>query len=159
MAVLHLFLLIVCANGTPLILARVLGWRLPWPVDRGHRLSDGQPLFGSHKTWPGIAIALSSTSLLSQFLGLEAGFGLTLALAAMIGDLFSSFCKRRSGLPDGQVLLILDAVPEALLPGLFGRWYLAMEWLELGLVLLGFLALDAFLVRWRRGRRWRPPVQ
>ena len=52
-----LFLLVV-ANGTPVLTARLLGNRAKHRIDFGTQLPDGHGLFGSSKTWRGLLAAL-----------------------------------------------------------------------------------------------------
>jgi CDP-2,3-bis-(O-geranylgeranyl)-sn-glycerol synthase len=42
--------------------------------------------------------------------------GLLVAVGTMAGDLFSSFVKRRMGLPPSSMALGLDQIPESLFP-------------------------------------------
>lgn len=109
-------LLLVAANGGP-VLAR-LAWRgrYAWPVDGGLRLFDGRPLFGTSKTWRGLIAALGSTMAVAWCLDLEVLLGGLFALLAMTGDLSSSFCKRRLGKVESSRARGLDTLPESLLP-------------------------------------------
>ena len=56
-AILDILVLLVVVNGAPIIAARLFGSRYDAPVDLGARLPDGRPLFGSSKTWRGLAAA------------------------------------------------------------------------------------------------------
>ena len=49
--------------------------------------------------------------------------GFLIALCAMLGDLLSSFIKRRLGLPSSSMALGLDQVPESLLPLLSVKFF------------------------------------
>jgi CDP-diglyceride synthetase len=51
-----------------------------------------------------------------MLLGLDWRIGAIIGALAMVGDLFSSFVKRRLGLRSGSPALGLDQVPEALFP-------------------------------------------
>ena len=44
--VLQLLLLLLLANGTPVIAKRVFGWRYSQPLDGDRRFTSGRPLFG-----------------------------------------------------------------------------------------------------------------
>jgi CDP-2,3-bis-(O-geranylgeranyl)-sn-glycerol synthase len=44
----------------------------------------------------------------------------------MVGDLCSSFIKRRLGFEPSSRATGLDQIPESLLPALLGRWLLAL---------------------------------
>ncbi len=140
-------LLILIANGSPILACRLAGDREAVPVDFGCRGWDGQPLFGLSKTWRGIASALLMTGLAAMLLGGSFVMGALLALAAMLGDLFSSFIKRRLGLAPSSRCWGLDQVPEALLPALLAAWLVGLSgWAVAGIV-LAFLLLSTLLSR------------
>jgi len=93
-------------------------------IDAGKKLSDGKPIFGSHKTVRGFLAGLIAGTLTSvvQSAALEynllPGFllpfqfstllGFIISLGALIGDLIHSFVKRRFGIPEGSPLPIAD---------------------------------------------------
>jgi len=129
--VLEVLLLVMAANGAPILLARLLRGRVLPPVDFGWRLPDGLPLFGPSKTWPGIIAALVAASGIALLFGHPWYVGAGVGLAAMVGDLFSSFIKRRVGIPSSGQALLLDQVPEALLPTLVLAYWLPLSFLEI----------------------------
>jgi CDP-2,3-bis-(O-geranylgeranyl)-sn-glycerol synthase len=96
-----LFLLLL-ANGTPVIVKKLLGSRLAFPLDGGKKFVDGRVFFGHSKTVRGII----ST-------------GALFATASLSGDLVSSFIKRRLNIPPSSRALGLDQLPESILPLLF----------------------------------------
>lgn len=116
-SVVFLVLLLV-ANGAPIVARGLLGARCRHPVDGGWALPDGRRLFGDGKTWIGLAASAVSTSIVAAILGMSPRLGLAIALLAMIGDLFASFTKRRLGVASGAITHGLDQMPEALLPAL-----------------------------------------
>ena len=87
-------------------------------IDMGVKLRDGQRLFGASKTWRGLAGAVLTTSVAAWSLGYSAALGAAVAALALLGDLVSSFIKRRLAMKSGQMALFLDQVPEALLPAI-----------------------------------------
>jgi CDP-diglyceride synthetase len=109
-------LLLVLANSVPVLLSMVLQGRGAMPIDGGRVWRDGRTLFGPHKTWRG----LFSGTLAAGALGAILSIGILTAAAAgfcaLLGDLLSSFAKRRAGVQCGHDVLFLDQVPEALLP-------------------------------------------
>ncbi len=117
----ELVLLIVVANGAPVLAKRALGTRLDRPLDGGTVLADGRPPFGPTKTIRGVALSLLATPLAAELLGLPWKVGALVAGAAIAGDLFSSFMKRRLGLPPSSMAIGLDQIPESLLPLLASR--------------------------------------
>jgi CDP-diglyceride synthetase len=76
-----------------------LGTILARPLDGGMTLADGQPLFGHSKTIRGVVLSIVVTTLGAPSIGVDWTIGLVVAATAMIGDLFSSFTKRRMNLP------------------------------------------------------------
>jgi hypothetical protein len=112
----QLLCLLLVANGTPILAARLFGDRLSHPVDFGVRYRDGWRLFGPSKTIRGVGLSIAVTSASAPLVGLEWTTGTLVASAAMIGDLFSSFVKRRMHLPPSSRATGLDQVPESLLP-------------------------------------------
>jgi len=141
----YLLLLIIVANGAPIIQRWVIQSRKKYPIDLGWRLFDGRPCFGNSKTWPGLAAALLFTSLLSELLGLGVLFGLQVAALAMAGDLFSSFIKRRLNLRESSQAIVLDQLPESLLPALGTYQRLGLNALELTLIVVSFILFELLL--------------
>lgn len=142
---LALLLLIVAANGAPVALHAMLGERWGTPVDCGVRLADGRRLLGDAKTWRGLVAALAASTALAPVLGLAPLLGLAAGALAMAGDLLASFVKRRLGRPRSSRALLLDTVPESLLPALGLMRPLHLSGVEiLGLVIL-FSLLDALI--------------
>ena len=112
----RLLILLAVANGSPVIAKRIFGERYSKPLDWGATFIDGRPIFGSSKTIRGILSSIIATTASGSLLGLEPAIGGLIAVAAMSGDLFSSFIKRRFGsLPSSQALG-LDQIPELVLP-------------------------------------------
>jgi len=106
------------ANAFPVIFGGGL------PIDMGKKLSDGKPVFGSHKTVRGFIAGLIAgmlTSMVqtlvlpnSRFLDFVLPFqfnmlvGSMIAFGALVGDLVHSFIKRRIGLVEGSPLPVAD---------------------------------------------------
>lgn len=111
-----ILLLIIIANGAPVILRKLLGSRFAWPLDGNIRLPDNRPLFGPSKTWRGVIAAILFTVLAALLLGFSAKIGAIIGITAMLGDLLSSFLKRRLNIEPSGMALGLDQIPEALLP-------------------------------------------
>jgi len=92
---LELLSLLAIANGTPVLVNKLLGTRFAYPLDGGAKFFDGQPLFGSSKTIRGILVAVSMTTAVGTLFGMSWKIGFVFGTVAMGGDLFSSFLKRR----------------------------------------------------------------
>ena len=114
--VLQLLILLMLANGTPVIAKKVFGDRYSRPLDANLAFGDGRPVFGKSKTTRGIVLAVLVTAAGAPLIGLDWRAGLLVGSFAMAGDLFSSFCKRRLGLPPSSRASGLDQIPESLLP-------------------------------------------
>ena len=125
---LELFVMLVLANGTPVLVAKFLKDRWAAPVDGGRLWRDGRPLLGRSKTWRGLVSGSLACALFAAGTGLGAGFGLLFGMLGLSGDLLSSFVKRRLGLESSARALGLDQIPESALPML-----LAVFWLPVGI--------------------------
>ena len=108
--------LLTIANGTPVIVKRLFGTRADRAIDGGRRLADGRFLFGPSKTIRGIVLSVIATALIGAAMGIALDAGVVIGLGAMVGDLGSSFIKRRLALEPSSKATGLDQIPEALLP-------------------------------------------
>ncbi len=143
MSVLVFVVFLLVANGAPLITAYLLGPYYASPVDGGKTLADGHRLFGRTKTWRGIVASVTATTLLSLLLGLSAFLGIAIAFCAMLGDLTSSYTKRRQGLSSSSFAFGIDQIPEAILPAVFvGIPVFGFGLLDVALVVILFLLLE-----------------
>ena len=140
MLIIDLLILLVLANGAPVLANRVLGKRFCWPVDGGIRFIDGQPLFGASKTLRGLLLAVVATSAGALSLGMPWRVGALFGATSMCGDLFSSFVKRRLRLPPSSRATGLDQIPESLLPLLICQPVLGLSVTEIVVVVTVFLA-------------------
>jgi len=116
MLIFKLLVLLTLANGTPVVLKKIMGQRFSRPLDAGLRFFDGQPLLGPSKTVRGVLGAVLVTALGGVATGLGWQIGVLVGLTAMLGDLFSSFFKRRLKLPSSSRATGLDQLPESLFP-------------------------------------------
>ncbi len=108
--------LLMLANGTPLVAKKMFGEHFAAPLDGGIVLGDGRRLFGPSKTVRGIVLAILATAAGARLLALDWRLGALAGGLAMLGDLASSFSKRRLGLEPSSRALGLDQLPESLLP-------------------------------------------
>lgn len=106
------------ANAIPVILG---GGRA---IDTGRKLSNGKPIFGSHKTIRGFFAGIIAGTLTSlaenevlQFGALadlmlpfnfSVWLGFAISCGALLGDLIHSFLKRRIGIAEGSPLPVAD---------------------------------------------------
>jgi CDP-2,3-bis-(O-geranylgeranyl)-sn-glycerol synthase len=141
----EMVLLLVIANATPVITAGLLGKHLNQPLDGNRVFIDRRPWLGPSKTWRGLLSALLVTSLMAPLFGLTIVQGALFGLLAMLGDLLSSFMKRRTGKSPGTSVPLLDQLPEALLPLGVMRPVFAASWLEILAAALAFMLIDLAL--------------
>ena len=77
------------------------------PLDGGEKWLDGKPFLGGHKTLRGCIVGV----VMGLFIGLLQGSfyaGFTQGLGAILGDLISSFLKRRWDIAPGEGFPLLD---------------------------------------------------
>jgi len=151
MELFKILVLSALANGTPLAAKKIFASRFSCPVDGGMTLADGRPLFGPSKTVRGVLASILVTTACAPLIGLPASIGAIAAAAAMAGDLFSSFVKRRLNFPPSSQAIGLDQVPESLFPMLACRHALSLTMIDvvLGVVIFfaGELILSVLLFR------------
>lgn len=146
-AVLQILALLTVANGAPVVAKKILGRHLNLALDFGVAFFDGQPLFGSSKTIRGIVISVLATTAAALLIGLGPAIGAVVAGAAMAGDLFSSFVKRRLNYRPSSQALGLDQIPELLLPMLACRSALGLTAVDIVLGVAVFLVGEIVLSR------------
>jgi len=136
------------------------------PIDGGLRLG-GKRLFGDHKTWRGVLVAVvcsaAFAAVQAHVVGDAVGalltvewrsvpavpFGALMGLGAMLGELPNSFVKRRLGIGPGKsttgpwsiVFYVWDQVDL-----LFGAWVLIGSWVRPSPLLVAASFVLALLV-------------
>ena len=113
---LQLLILLVVANGTAVVAKKLLGPAFGRPLDGGAVFVDGEPIFGPSKTIRGVVVSVLATSICAVLMGLGWKVGTLVATFAMVGDLFSSFVKRRLRLASSSMAIGLDHIPEFSFP-------------------------------------------
>ncbi len=78
-------------------------------------------------------------------MGLSWEDGGLFALYSMLGDLLSSFIKRRLAYPESSCFRVVDTVPESLLPAFFLQHIFPLSTLDVLIVVLLFSILEALL--------------
>lgn len=144
---LKLLVLLVIANGVPILGKKIFGTTFSHRLDGGIKLRDGHPLFGPSKTVRGAVLSIAATTLAAPTLGFDWTDGALIAALAMIGDLASSFIKRRLGRPPSSMALGLDQIPESLLPTLVCKARLGLTAWDIAGVVFGFILLELLLSR------------
>ncbi len=151
-------MLLVVANGAPVLTNKVLGKRWACSIDNGLELCDGHRLFGNTKTWRGLCSAILSTALLAILSGTELLTGVIFGILAMSGDLLASFIKRRMACAESSRFRGLDTVPESLLPILLLKESLALNLIDIILIVVVFFLIEELIspVLYRLHIRKRP---
>lgn len=154
----QVLLLVIVANSAPVLVRDVLKEHCAMPLDGGLRWRDGRPLFGPSKTLRGVVVAIGATALVGWLLGLGVWFGALIGAFAMLGDLLSSFIKRRRGLPPSSRAFGLDQLPETLLPAGLAVIVQGLSWVGVFVVVAVFFVLEVTLspVLFKLGLRQRP---
>jgi CDP-archaeol synthase len=127
----QLLILLVVANGTAVVAKKIVGVAFGRPLDGGALFVDGEPIFGPSKTIRGVVVSLLGTSICAALMGLGWQIGSLIATFAMVGDLFSSFVKRRMRLASSSMAIGLDHIPESLFPLLASRLLLPLSTLDI----------------------------
>jgi CDP-2,3-bis-(O-geranylgeranyl)-sn-glycerol synthase len=150
--------LLLAANGLPIIARNLFQEKFEYPIDFGFQLPDHHPVFGTSKTWRGIIASILGTGILAYLMGFPKIVVTRFGVYVMIGDLSSSFVKRRMGLPESSKTRGLDIVPESLFPLIMLDNYLNINMLEL-IIIIGifvFVEITISPVLYRLHIRKRP---
>jgi CDP-archaeol synthase len=137
--IMKLIVLLSIANGTPVLVKKLFGNRLSQPIDFGVILFDRHRVLGPSKTIRGAFVSVGLTMVAAPLLGFEAATGAVVGSMAMVGDLFSSFVKRRLDFAPSSRATGLDQIPESLFPLLACRCSLSLSALD---ILIGFAAFS-----------------
>lgn len=155
--ILQLLALVAVANAAPVVAKKLLGKEFAWPLDGGVAFVDGRPLFGPSKTIRGIVASVLATPIVAALMGMGWEIGAVVAIAAMAGDLLSSFTKRRFGLASSSIAIGLDHIPESLFPLLASRLLLPVTLIDVAvgttIFFVGALLLYRILFKLRRRDR------
>ena len=155
---LQLLALIIIANGAPIVISVLLKDVFNTAIDFGHKLPDNNPIFGDSKTWRGIIAACILTAAIAWLMGYSPQTGLLVAVYAVLGDLTSSFIKRRLGMPASSMAPLLDQIPESLFPALMLAEAFNLDILSIIQLVLIFIIIELLLSRvlYKWGVRKRP---
>jgi len=153
-----LLVVLSVANGSPVLVKKIFGNIFAAPVDCGVRFFDGRPLFGPSKTIRGVLVAIGATVAVASLLGFEVMVGIVVASAAMVGDLCSSFLKRRLNYRPSSRATGIDQIPESLLPLIACRYWLSLTVPEIFVSVVVFMIGEILLSQmlYRFGIRDRP---
>ena len=155
---LQLLALIIIANGAPILIRVLLCDVFNTAIDFGHKLPDHQFIFGDSKTWRGIFAAFIATPAAAWLFGYSLETGLLIAIYVVLGDLISSFVKRRLGKPPSSMAPLLDQIPESLLPAIMMMQTFKLDISAVIQLVLIFIIIELLLsnVLYKWGIRKRP---
>lgn len=137
-----LLLLIFAANSAPILASHLIPGRCAAALDGNRQWRDGHAIFGASKTWRGLISGIALPTLLAILVGWRPEHGLLIGALAMIGDLCSSFVKRRLTMPAEARATGLDQIPESLFPTLAATTFLALSWKEVIVIPLAFMIIE-----------------
>jgi len=143
----QVLLLIIIANGAPIIARNIFRSHFDDPLDMGLKFFDNRPVFGPSKTIRGIFIAVMVTPIAAHYMDINWFTGFLIGLYAMFGDLFASFLKRRKGYESSEMALGLDQVPESLFPLIAVKAHFDFTLLEILALVLVFAVVELIVSR------------
>lgn len=150
----ELVLLLLVANGAPFVARFLFGKFLDQPLDRNKVFRDGRRLLGPAKTMRGVFSAMIATAAIAPLVGLDPVQGALFGLLAMLGDMASSFIKRRLAIATSQSAPLLDQLPETLVPLIVMQPVLTVTLPEIAAAVTIFLLID-LAFSWLRVRLHR----
>ena len=155
---LQLLILIIIANGAPIVIRVLLNNCFSIAVDFGYKLPDNYPIFGESKTWRGVIAAIIATSAAAWLMGYSSFTGALVASYAVLGDLISSFIKRRLARQPSSMALLLDQIPESLFPALMMMQVFKLNISAIIQLVLTFIIIELLLshILYKWGIRERP---
>ena len=154
-AIAQALVILTLANTAPLVAKKLLAAHFARPLDGGLTLFDGRPLFGPSKTIRGIVASILAATAGATLVGIAPWVGAYMAVAAMAGDLLSSFLKRRLGRPPSSQALGLDQLPESVLPLLAGSQALSLTGLDIAIAVAAFFMGELVFARLFYRIGWR----
>jgi hypothetical protein len=145
MLTIKLLFLLLIANGAPIIAKNSCGQYCSFPIDCQRQCRDGQRLLGPTKTLRGVFCSVIVTGAAARLLGLGWPIGLTIGFVAMLGDLFSSFIKRRLKITPSNKATGLDQVPESLFPLIACKFFIDLELIDIIAIVTLFFVIEIAL--------------
>ncbi|MCE7913561.1 MAG: CDP-archaeol synthase [Nitrosomonas sp. PRO4] len=138
---------LIGVNGAPILVARFVGKQFDYPIDCHQVLFDGRPVLGPSKTFRGLISALVMSVLIGSIFAMPILTSLAFGALSMVGDMTSSFIKRRLGYRSSAMALGLDQIPESLFPLLGCKDLLGISNEQIFLIVVSFFCLELILSR------------
>ncbi|MDH5445385.1 MAG: CDP-archaeol synthase [Gammaproteobacteria bacterium] len=142
-----ILLLIIIANGAPIIARLIFRSHFDDPLDFGLTFFDKRPIFGPSKTIRGVFVAVMVTPVAAHFMDINWFTGFVIGLYAMFGDLFSSFIKRRKRYESSEMAIGMDQIPESLFPLLAVQANLGFGTIDILIIVGIFFVVELVLSR------------
>jgi len=117
------------ANSSPVVLGGGT------PLDRGLKWLDGKPFLGSHKTIRGCVFGILAGSIIGLLQGNFFG-GIAQSVGAILGDLISSFFKRRMDFEPGASVPLLDQLNFIVVAIILSQPYQHTSWVHILTILV-----------------------
>ena len=114
------------------------------PLDGGEKWLDGKPFLGGHKTLRGCIVGVI-TGLLIGILQGSFYAGLTQGLGAILGDLISSFLKRRWDIAPGEGFPLLDQLDFIVAAIILSQTYTRASLQEMLIILVVTVPIHYFM--------------
>lgn len=114
------------------------------PLDGGEKWLDGKPFLGSHKTFRGCVVGVAMGLLIGAFQG-NIYIGLTQGFGAILGDLLSSFLKRRWDIAPGGGFPLLDQLDFIIMAIIISQPYTRASFLEMFIILVVTVPIHYFM--------------
>ena len=143
-------------NGAPILLTKLLDQIFSYPIDCNLIFSDGRPILGASKTFRGLIAALLVSILIGNIFAIPPHISLLFGALSMMGDMTSSFIKRRFGQVSSSMALGLDQIPESLFPLLGCKDLLGLSIEQIVVIVVAFFLTELILSRllfWLRIRK------
>ncbi len=145
----EILVLVAIANAAPWCAGRLLKHRWAAPLDGGFTLTDGTRALGDHKTWRGLLTGTLSCAVAAQWMGYTFTLGFAFGLLSLVADSATSFAKRRWRLKPGTEVLVVDQLPETLVPIAILAAPLGVSMREAAAISVVFLILGLAFTRLR----------
>lgn len=126
----------------PLLLGRFFPKIAGGPLDNSHKLFDGYPVLGRHKTIGGFLCGVLTGGILGHLIGFSLILAMAVGFLSMLGDIFTSFIKRRLHLAEGTEVPVLDQVFESGAPLLLFHRVYSFSWQTSMAVFVMFLVIS-----------------
>ena len=105
------------------------------PLDGGENWFDGKPFLGGHKTVRGCIVGIFAGMLIGLIQG-NLIIGLTQGIGAILGDLISSFFKRRWDVAPGDSFPLLDQLDFIIIAIIISQPFTRASFQEIILIVL-----------------------